>query len=323
MRDAAKDLYEQGYIPIPLGLDANGYAKRPLIKAWPLLPHNWEILKALPWKDAKGIGLVLGNGLEVIDVDNAELAQAMFAYLFRRMGSGLPRFVWTVSGNCHIYTRPSESAPSRFFRYQWGDTQVGIETKAQGNQVAAPPTPGYTLADPDAEPFFCKTIDQAAAPLFAAMGMVLLDEERGGGYPKPWAEQVPEGQRNKSIYVEAHQLREAGMGIEAALPVLRARFDNDYEGVWSSDMEKTIRSAYNKSKFVSAAHVDTSMLGHIYADATDAHGHHACGMCGSEQLTAAHEGHSWDRCRDCDKPAERYAPDTTPFCDDHGRVPAV
>ncbi len=313
MRDAAKDLYEQGYIPIPLGLDANGYAKRPLIKAWPLLPHNWEILKALPWKDAKGIGLVLGNGLEVIDVDNAELAQAMFAYLFRRMGSGLPRFVWTVSGNCHIYTRPSESAPSRFFRYQWGDTQVGIETKAQGNQVAAPPTPGYTLADPDAEPFFCKTIDQAAAPLFAAMGMVLLDEERGGGYPKPWAEQVPEGQRNKSIYVEAHQLREAGIELEAAMTMLKARFQNDYEGYWSHDMEKTIRSAYRKG-------VVEGAWGHVY----ERDMHHKLGFCvecGREQLDRIHEGHSWDACRDCDKPAERYAPDTTPFCDDHGRVP--
>ena len=319
MRDAAKDLFEQGYVPIPLGLDANGYAKRPLIKGWPLLPHDWAILGSLPWRDAKGVGLVLGNGLAVIDVDDEDLAAAMFAYLLRR--HALPRFVWTVRKHCHIYVREAESTPSRFFRYQWQGRTVGIEFKSTGNQVASPPTEGYMLAsDRDGnseamgpgEPFFCKTIDQAAAPLFAAMGMVLLDEERGGGYPKPWAETVPEGQRNKSIYVEAHQLREAGMGIEAALPVLRARFDNDYEGEWSSDMEKTIRSAYRKG-------VAVSFDSHIYVEDPDYRGQ--CNTCGSEQLTARHEGHSWDRCRDCENPAEVYRSDGTPFCDEHGRVP--
>ena len=282
MKDGARTLFDEGYTPIPLGLDANGFAKRPIVNGWPMLPHDWAIIKGLPWKDAKGLGIVLGKAsgnLAVIDVDDEELAAAMFAYCMRR--HALPRFVWTVRKHCHIYVREAESTPSRFFTYQWQGRAVGIEFKSQGNQVAAPPTPGYTLAE-DVEPFACKTIDQAAKSLFAALGMTLgAEEESGGGYPKAWAKRVPEGQRNRSIYVEAHQLRKAGMDLEAALPVLRARFDNDYEGEWTPDMEKTIVSAYSK---------DTSL-----------------------SLPTAPP----DPCRVCGESVWRFAEDGTPYCEEH------
>ena len=75
-----------------------------------------------------------------------------------------------------------------------------------------------------------------------------VDAPTGAGYPKPWLESVPQGQRNDAAYIEAQQLREASMPYEQALGVMASRFTDYYdtqEISWT-EIEKTVQSAYKK-----------------------------------------------------------------------------
>ena len=71
---------------------------------------------------------------------------------------------------------------------------------------------------------------------------------RFGNYPQPWQGKVEKGERNKSVYVEAHKLREAGLSYDVALEIMVARLQQHYEDgdmAWR-EAERTIQSAYRK-----------------------------------------------------------------------------
>ena len=60
---------------------------------------------------------------------------------------------------------------------------------------------------------------------------------------------VPAGERNRSMYIEAHQLRRAGIELDEALALLQARYESSYaqgECTWD-EMVVTIMSAYKKA----------------------------------------------------------------------------
>ena len=130
----------------------------------------------------------------------------------------------------------------------WRDRIIKIELKAAGTQVAAPPTPGYEQVGSSArKPIVVKNIGVAWNRLATWLGVTSVTGEEGMGYPKPWAEEVDEGERNKSLYVEAHRLREAGLSLAMAKDIIKTRLQLHYQdGVSWHEAERTIESAYRK-----------------------------------------------------------------------------
>ena len=244
---AANDYYKRGYLPIPLGLDAHGFPKKPLDDGWTSIERKPETIRGLRWGEAKGLGLVLGpvsGNLAAVDVDDVELAEAIYQ---RAKTTGVTsRMVRTIRKRLHLYV--IEAVPSRSRRYDnvhWNGHSFTVELKAQGTQVAAPPTPGYELLF-DVAPVEVPNIEAAWLSIAHALGVEM--PEGNGGYPRPWQPAVPQGQRNGSAYIEAHKLREAGMPLEQALEVMRLRVEAFYA---PGDMRieealATVRSAYRK-----------------------------------------------------------------------------
>ena len=78
-RRVAVSLLERGWLSIPLTLDANGFAKKPITPNWTGLARTTETIESLPWAQAHGIGIVLGpasSNLAVLDIDDKGLAEA-------------------------------------------------------------------------------------------------------------------------------------------------------------------------------------------------------------------------------------------------------
>jgi hypothetical protein len=254
VRAAVNALYRQGWVPIPLGLDDAGRPKRPLDAAWQELSHDARRLRALRWGDARGVGLVLGpasGNLAVIDVDDADLAADVFALLVR--GHVETRLVWTIRRRLHVYVREETPSASTRLAVRYRDRVATVELRARGTQVAAPPTPGYVLANPGVPPLPVPSIGDAWASIARRLG--LADVARAGdgapraGYPRPWQERVPAGERNMAAYVEAHRLREAGVPLEVAREIMRARYASGYEpgGITLASVLRTVESAYRKA----------------------------------------------------------------------------
>lgn len=249
LQDAVPILFERGWTAIPLGLDAKGKPKRPLPKAWQSTPHRLNHILALPWAASQGLGIVLGpvsDNLAVIDIDDQEMARAIFALMIR--GKVYTRMVWTGRNNLHVYVREQTPSSPTIRRVKWHEKEIAIELKAKGQQVAAPPSPGYTLCDREGwKPIDVPSVGSAWLSISRRLGCEEAGEQRqGAGYPKPWAKQVGVGDRNKAIYVEAHRLREAGMPLMQAVEYMRVRWDASYaheDASWQ-EAEGTIRSAY-------------------------------------------------------------------------------
>lgn len=144
--NAAKVFYERGWVAHPLRNDEKGYPKVPVTLNWSNLPHDWNIIKDQEWDNARGIGIVLGaqsGNLAVLDVDDEELFNA---YVASNLCPNWYRLVRTARKRGHAYFYELDWASSSTKRnvvYQGRIIQ--IELKAQGNQVAAPPSPGYEL----------------------------------------------------------------------------------------------------------------------------------------------------------------------------------
>lgn len=239
---AARAYAQRGWVAIPLGLDAGGLPKRPLVQDWPRL----DLIQALSldYSHAKGIGIVLGpasKNLAVMDIDDPEMAEAAFALCSHT------RCVRTIRKRGHIYVIEDTPSRSTVTTVQWHGRQVGVELKGVGSQVAAPPTSGYQVVH-DLPPKRVPSIGAAWEGLAERLGIIM--EHQRAGYPPPWQEHVQDGERNMSAYIEAHRLREAGLPYALALEHLRFRWERHYAkgGQDWSEIERTLVSAYRKGE---------------------------------------------------------------------------
>jgi hypothetical protein len=222
--------------------------------SWPELLPERSVIESLPWEQAKGLGLVLGaasGNLAVLDVDDVGLADL----LIKAFSHGnAPRLIRTARNRCHIYCIEPEPTASRRTTVTFDGRQVTIELKATGTQVAAPPTPGYSIVY-DTEP------RPASLPKFWDFISMFLETNHGarftasqtmvdsaGNYPSPFQSKVPKEQRNNTLYVEAHRLRASGVVYDEAVSYLMWRISKVYEtGDFSTnEITATIRSAYTK-----------------------------------------------------------------------------
>jgi len=153
------------------------------------------------------------------------------------------RIVWTVRKRIHVYCTEQESSPSRKLRIEWRGSPVTVELKSTGTQVAAPPTPGYTLTR-DVPPSTVPTILSLWLSISAALGIGANQEiER---FPTPWLDHVATHERNKAMYIEAQRLRQARVPLQSALEMLHTRYTTHYDHGDDSwvEYERTIQSAY-------------------------------------------------------------------------------
>ena len=245
-REAEKHYRRVGWAAIPLENDSNGFPKKPFMPNWQVhSPHGKPVAAEL-WERAKGIGLVLGQvsgGLCAIDVDDAELASVLSQLC------PWTRHVRTIRNRGHFYFMAEQPGESRRFQVEYDGRQVGIELKSTGTQVAAPPTPGYVrLSVRDVQPWRVDTLAAAWEKLAALVAIKGPGVETSGSQILPWAPMVPQQQRNNTLYIEAHKLREARIPVDQALELLRHRWEHHYATgnmTWR-ECEATIRSAYHK-----------------------------------------------------------------------------
>ena len=264
---SARNYFNQyGWVTHPLGLDANNLPKRPLTKDWTNIEASMQAIESLDWGSAKGMGLITGakSNVGVIDVDDHDLA-----LLLLLLWDHYPLMVSTARNRGHVYVLETDgsSGSSKFFvTYRGRD--VGIELKGNGTQVAMPPTENYQWVscmkphghDKD-DPH--RSLPMLAFSLASAWEFIMdcINDECGegtirmkeatptnSGYPKPWAIHVPEGQRNDSAYVEAHQLKKSGMLEETAVKTMLARIEDYENGVTEKEIIDTVRSAYKKER---------------------------------------------------------------------------
>lgn len=261
--DAALVMFrERGWLCHPLRLDPNNLPKVPITAAWSTLEPSEETIQSLAWDRAAGIGIILGarsRNLGVLDID----CEPLFNVLVAALGfSDAPRLVRTARNRGHYYCYTEGPCQSTWREVLWDGEKVKIELKTDGTQVACPPSPGYKLLNqnppqpfPDMElawEFFCDVMLHFAPKHFSLPPPGALQPTGGANYPKPWSAQVPESERNKTAYMEAQTLREAGATFEVALHLMQARFSQDYAkgGIAWREIEATVRSAYRKGEVV-------------------------------------------------------------------------
>lgn len=255
---AAKSYLARGWVPIALGPDQDGRPKKPIAHGWQKLTLHSPKVRQQGWEKAIGVGILCGEAsgnMAVIDIDDDGLAAAVFARLAR---SHKPfRWVWTIRGRGHLYVKEEESGPGMFRLVRFEGRDVNIELRRNGQQVAAPPTPGYVLAREE-EPTACRSVIEVFEAMCRSFGLEPLERagERSGGpgYPSPWQETVPEGQRNNALFVEAARLADAGMPFREALELLLLRCEKSYDQATPfprREIEATVRSAYRHANRLS------------------------------------------------------------------------
>ena len=242
LRQASEILVGRGWCPIPLSLDAQGLPKKPIPTGWTkLTPAS---APALAWESAIGIGVVLGRpsgNLAVIDLDDPDYAQMLFD------APHFTRLVRTVRGRAHAYYIEESASNSHPLEMAADGRTFKLELKTTGTQVAVPPTPGYTLVHPGPIAHVL-SLRVAFDQLCNLLGLDSSVAKKLSGYPKPWNAEVTE-YRNNNAFIEAHQLREAGMPLALALRHMQIRWEGDYQQgkqTWD-EIERTVRSAYRKA----------------------------------------------------------------------------
>ena len=236
---------ERGWTAMPLENDPQGYPKKPFLQGWQHFDQATEI-NDKDWERATGLGIVLGqasNGLCVLDLDDVDMAQAAFAK------TGWTRQVETIRHRGHLYFEEEDPSPSSAITVRWQDKDVKVELKSNGTQVAAPPTPGYKLLTQTIiVPFRVPNLAWAWDKICTQLGIDMSERQVEPSSTKVWSPYVQKDNRNNTIYIEAHKLREAGMSLELALDHLHHRWETRYEPGdmdWNS-VEATVRSAYKK-----------------------------------------------------------------------------
>lgn len=260
---AANDYYKRKWLSMPLALDGNGFPKRPIVARWTSLTLNAKTIRGLPWHSAYGVGIPLGpvsDNLAVIDIDDEQLWGQVFTLLGRT--NVVTRMVITIRRRGHVYFREETASASHTLKVSWQGREIKIELKGQGAQVAAPPTPGYILIQ-DIDPMTVPTVREAWESIASRLNIAELRPANGAaGYPSPWQTVVHKEERNKSIYVEAHKLRDAAMPVDQAIAVLRVRWEQAYERGdmnWQ-EVERTIRSAYQKAEAMESDYRPTGAI---------------------------------------------------------------
>jgi len=261
---AALTLLERGWLAHPLGLDANRLPKRPLTMEWTSLERNEQTIRSLNWAGAAGLGLVLGeksSGLCVLDIDHQELFDAT---LLAIGGPYVQRAVRTVRKRGHLYFQATDNPGQSSVRdVTWRGELVKVELKSNGTQVAAPPTPGYELlalpiGEDQPQPKLEFDVQSAFTWWFDCIeatvpGQLVVAQEQviGAGYPKPFMDHVPKGERNNATYIESLRLAQAGVSLDQALDFMEARVSRSYEQgeLDLREIENTVRSAYTKQVF--------------------------------------------------------------------------
>lgn len=247
MKDAAISYLDRGWVPLALGPDANGKPKRPLISAW----QTTTLTTALdqPWSQATGIGILLGSvsgNLAVIDMDNQEFAAAVKAEFEK---AGAPHYwVQTGSGNGHLYVVEDQPSDPKMMRLEWGGASFSLELRSHGQQVAAPPSPGYTLLTEDLTSV--PSIGAAWQSIARRMGIGVVADAKvaRSGYPKAWQRLVDLGDRNNALFIESCRLCEAGLPLESAIETMLVRSERAYKGTMQErEVVATVRSAYRKA----------------------------------------------------------------------------
>ena len=229
LQEAARALLERQWLSMPLVNDTNGLPKRPILQAWASMDRHTVDIDAFPWAQARGLGIVLGlpsNCLVVLDMDGEQL----FKDIVEALGESCPRAVRTARNRGHLYFyETDEISLSGWHEVTWRGEKVRIELKANGTQVAAPPTPGYTLLN-SAQPGQAPCIEAAWSwvserfqTYWGEVPKLITIDPCTGRYPRPWRNHVPAGERNSSAYVEAHRLREAGVSEVDALEFMAHR----------------------------------------------------------------------------------------------------
>jgi hypothetical protein len=202
-------------------------------------------MNALPWTEAAGVGIVLGaasQNIAVIDIDNPYLGALAVGTL--TLGRVKTRIVQTISKNFHIYVQEETPSPGGAVKVVYRGQKIGIDLKAQGGQVAAPPTDGYTLVA-DHPPMKVPSIRDAWLSLASRLPIEMPAASSSAGYPHAWAEHVEAGERNNALFIEACKLREAQMPMDEALEIIKARIETGYDpGMSWREVERTVRSAY-------------------------------------------------------------------------------
>jgi hypothetical protein len=225
-------------VPLALEADSQGRPKKPIIPGWQNIGEDWELQ---PWGTCKGLGILLGpasGNLAVLDVDDEDLSNAILRL------SGQDYTVQTIRKRLHIYLYETEPSAPSMMRVDWNGKFVSVELRTKGQQVAAPPTPGYVRLNRE-QPRVVRSIGDYWGQIALSLKVGSSVSEK---YPKPWRTVVVEGERNKAMFIEAIRLAEAHVPLPAALEMLQARYDNHYnqgEDDWA-EYEKTIKSAYRR-----------------------------------------------------------------------------
>jgi hypothetical protein len=242
-------LVEQGITSMPLVNDGNGFPKRPIMQDWTNI--TTKDVAGLPWEQALGLGVILGaasSNLAVIDVDDVNLANTIIAMM---RGARPPKIVRTIRQRCHIYVIEAEPTNSRKFSVRWDGVEAVIELKTTGTQVAAPPTPGYSIVF-DRPPMPIASVAVMWNTLQLALEqkhpsrLQVAKSKSGANFPGAWRDMVKENERNDSLYVEAHRLREAGVPFAMAMQFFSWRIETGYAkgGFTILEAERTVKSAY-------------------------------------------------------------------------------
>ncbi len=251
--DSARAYFDVGWTAIPLGLTPppEPMPKRPLTQDWPQTPHDWDVIKGLPWQNAVGLGIVLGaasDNLAVIDFDDVGFADELFGKLSLARKSFYG--VRTGRNRGHLYFRTGTPTQPHNARYTWQGRSFSVELKGTGQQVAAPPTPGYSLCGPSTVPTPVGTLGEAWEAIAHSMGSGLArvgGETAGAGYGRAWEATVAEGERNNRLFVEGCRLAEAGMPFHEAVSIMVVRVEKDYGGTMSErEVQQTIENAYRR-----------------------------------------------------------------------------
>src|SRR5918997_4352463 len=209
-RSAAAEYRQNGWSPIPV---KDGSKATSLAELAPYLERQATADELYRWTWA-GVGVVTGpvSGVLVLDVDGPEGEAEL-----RKHGHPPTPTVRTPSGGLHLY-----------FKHPPGDVRTGIrvapglDVKARGGYVVAPPTRGATG----------KAYEWIVAPQDATLAEVpdwlrgIIETRGRKGPAAPVGEKIPDGQRHSTLVSLAGSMRRRGMDEEemfAALSVANER----------------------------------------------------------------------------------------------------
>ena len=150
-QQAAQKYIEHGFSPVPL---VSGQ-KRPLLKDW--TKYKDQPIEDLSLFSTDSLGLVCGfNGLEVLDIDAKHFTGNEFEEFLKLLQDNgpdiFPKLViqQTPSGGWHfLYRCELIEGNQKLAKNKSGE--VTFETRGNGGQVAAWPTPGYKLENKASE----------------------------------------------------------------------------------------------------------------------------------------------------------------------------